>query len=249
MNIADLKPAPYNPRTITPEAFSALETSLGEFGDLSGITWNQRSGHVVAGHQRLDALKRKYGRKLKVSGKDGAHAVVTPAGERFPIRVVDWPEAQEKAANLAANSPFLAGSFDSRGLEAVLADLNAADGLGTLVGDLRLAELLPGAEDLLALATEPGALLAASSGGNGSGVAAASVGGGAGTGDRAGGVATATDVPATTTEWLNFSVPLTAAQHQVVMQAIRIAKTQGCEKVSDCLHAIASTYVMEHPNE
>jgi len=244
MNIADLRPAPYNPRTITPEAFSALETSLGEFGDLSGITWNQRSGHVVAGHQRLDALKRKYGRKLKVSGKDGAHAVVTPAGERFPIRVVDWPEAQEKAANLAANSPFLAGSFDSKGLEAVLTDLNAADGLGTLFGDLRLAELLPGAADLLALATEPGALVAASSGDNGSG--AVSVGGGAGAGDFAGGVAAAADVPGAATEWLNFAVPLTAAQHQVVMQAIRIAKARGCEKVSDCLHLIASTYVKEH---
>jgi len=217
MKLSDLKAAPYNPRTIDEEALAALTTSLSEFGDISGLVWNKRTGHLVAGHQRLAALKTKHGGKLKLSGG----AVITPGGERFAVRVVDWPEAQEKAANLAANSPFLAGSFDAAGLEAVLADLNAADGLSGLVDGLRLAELMPSAADLLP---------------------EAAVG-------EAGPADTDDEVPAGPTEWITFSVPLTAAQHKTIMDAVRLAKAKGCEKVSDCLHAIASAYVKEHSDE
>lgn len=144
MKLTDLKPAPYNPRTISDEAAAALQTSLAEFGDISGIVWNKKTGHLVAGHQRMDALRRKHGKALAL--RDGA--IVTPDGECFPVRVVNWPVEKEKAANLAANSPFLAGCFDAKGLEGVLADLNAAEGLSGLLEGLRLGELLPGAGDL-----------------------------------------------------------------------------------------------------
>jgi len=214
LKLGDLRPAPYNPRTITDEAILALQTSLGEFGDISGLVWNRRTGHLVAGHQRLDALKRQHGSKLMVKGD----AVVSPDGQRFPVRVVDWPAAKEKAGNLAANSPLLGGSFDPAGLGAVLAELNVADGLGSLLDDLRLAELLPGAGDLL---PEP-----------------------AGGGDPDS--APPEGVPAGSDEWITFSVPLTAAQHQTVMHALRIAKAQGCEKLGDCLHLMATTFVKEH---
>ncbi len=53
ISIADLKPAPYNPRKISPEAVAGLKTSLVQFGDISGLTWNRRSGHLVAGHRHL----------------------------------------------------------------------------------------------------------------------------------------------------------------------------------------------------
>ena len=105
--IADLKPAPYNPRRITADALRALGRSLGEFGDISGLVWNQRTGHLVAGHQRLAALRAEHGDALKLEGG----FILTPSGERFPVRVVDWPPAKEKAANVAANSPLLAGDF------------------------------------------------------------------------------------------------------------------------------------------
>jgi hypothetical protein len=215
VKVSDLRAAPYNPRTISAEALQALQVSLGEFGDVSGIVWNRRTKHLVAGHQRLDALKKKHGDKLTI--KDGA--LVAPGGVRFPIRVVNWPLEKEQAANLAANSPFLGGSFDPGGLEQVLRDLNGADGLGSLVGDLRLAELLPGVGDPLPEAN----------------------GGGNGKANKA-----EDDVPAGDAEWLTFSCPLTAAQHATVMQAVRLAKGQGCDKVGDCLHRIASEFVKEH---
>jgi len=122
VNLADLRPAPYNPRKITSQALGALQASLGEFGDISGLVWNQRTGHLVAGHQRLAALRKAHGDWLTMA--DGA--VVTPTGERFPVRMVDWPVAREKAANVAANSPFLAGEFDDAELTKVLAELEAA---------------------------------------------------------------------------------------------------------------------------
>ena len=217
MKISDLKAAPYNPRTVTPEALAALQTSLGEFGDIAGFTWNKRTGHLVSGHQRLEALRQKHGSKLKLTGG----AIVTPDGERFPVRVVNWPVEREKAANLAANSPLLAGSFDPGGLEAVLTDLNAAEGLGTLLSDLRLGELQPSAGDLLSMA-------------------------GDGEEPEAKGEDAGDDVPAGDSEWITFSTPLSAAQHQTVMRAIRLAKNDGHAKVGDALHAVATHYVKEH---
>lgn len=216
MKLSDLKPAPYNPRTITEEAAAALQTSLSEFGDISGIVWNRKTGHLVAGHQRMDALRRKHGKKLVL--RDGA--VESPDGERFPVRVVNWPFEKEKAANLAANSPFLGGSFDSGGLEAVLADLNAADGLSGLLEGLRLNDLLPGAGDVFPVTGVPNPA-----------------------------EDTGSDDSSDSGEFVTFSVPLTPSQHKTVMNAVRAARAAGCEKVSDGLFAICDAYLEEHGNE
>jgi len=103
--ISDLKPAKWNPRTISKEAFDGLGFSLDQFGDLSGITWNSRSGNIVSGHQRVASLKKK-GAKF-VSG-----ALVTLDKEKFDVRIVDWEPTKEKAANVAANNPAISGTFD-----------------------------------------------------------------------------------------------------------------------------------------
>jgi len=213
-SVGDLKPAPYNPRRIDAKSAAGLARSFTEFGDISGLVWNRRTGHLVAGHQRLDALKRDHGDKLHMD----QGAVVTPAGERFPVRVVDWPVEKEKAANVAANSPLLAGSFTPEGLEAVLADLKAADGLDGLFDGLRLDELLPALGDLVPV---PGGAPEADAGLPGTNEADASG------------------------EWITFSTPLTHAQHHVVMDAIRRAKSSGGEKLADCLAMIASSYLTE----
>jgi ParB-like chromosome segregation protein Spo0J len=56
--MSDLKPAPYNPRRIDERAQAGLTASIEQFGDISGITWNKRTGHIVSGHQRVEQLKR-----------------------------------------------------------------------------------------------------------------------------------------------------------------------------------------------
>lgn len=63
MKIADLKSAPYNPRTIKPEALAGLKESIKRFGLVQPIVWNRRTKRVVSGHQRIEALK-KLGEKM-----------------------------------------------------------------------------------------------------------------------------------------------------------------------------------------
>ncbi len=134
-SIADLKPAKYNPRRIDDEALGGLKVSLGEFGDLSGLLFNSRSGHLVAGHQRIRALKEEHGDALVL--EDGA--VVTPDGERFPVRIVDWPNAKEKAANVGANNPHIEGEF-TPDLGALIADITIE--LPDLSEALRFPEII-----------------------------------------------------------------------------------------------------------
>ena len=118
--IEDLAPAEYNPRRMTDAARLGLERSIERFGDLSGIVWNRRTGHLVAGHQRVDAL-----RKLGGEIREGS---IVLAGERFPIREVDVDESEEKAACLTANNRHIQGTF-LHSAEALLAGMkvDAAD--------------------------------------------------------------------------------------------------------------------------
>jgi DNA modification methylase len=106
MQIEDLSPAPYNAtiRRIEPDAEAGLRHSIEKHGDISGITFNQRTGNLVCGHQRLEQL-------TAMGGKLDGDAVVLPDGERFPVRVVDWTLAHEMEANLAANNKHIAGGF------------------------------------------------------------------------------------------------------------------------------------------
>ena len=135
MKLSDLTPAPYNPRDITAEALSGLKASLGDFGDLSGITWNSRTGHLVCGHQRLRALQEEHGDELRmVRG-----SIHTPTGEQFKVREVDWSEEKERAANITANSPLISGSFTGQ-LEDILAGLE--HDYSEMFAPLRLDEML-----------------------------------------------------------------------------------------------------------
>ena len=59
MRIADLAPAPYNPRQISEEALAGLGTSVDRFGLVEPVVWNRRTGNVVGGHQRLKVLQAR----------------------------------------------------------------------------------------------------------------------------------------------------------------------------------------------
>ena len=59
ISVARLKPAPYNPRVaLKPgsDGYRRLERSLKEFSLIQPIVWNEVTGHVVGGHQRLQIL-------------------------------------------------------------------------------------------------------------------------------------------------------------------------------------------------
>jgi len=56
MKIADLNPAPYNPRKISNRAMTGLSASIVRFGLVQPVIWNEKTGNVVGGHQRLKVI-------------------------------------------------------------------------------------------------------------------------------------------------------------------------------------------------
>lgn len=136
----ELKNAPYNPRTITDGARRKLRAGIERLGMLSPITWNKRSGFVVAGHQRLAIMD----------------AINKSKDYRLTVAQVDLGEADERAANLLLNNPEAQGEWVLENLEAVLkteglnleatgfdySDLFRLFGESPLVGDTAEAEEL-----------------------------------------------------------------------------------------------------------
>ena len=117
--VADLLPADYNPRTISDEALAGLGQSIGRYGLVQPIIVNARTGRVVGGHQRLKVLQAK-------------------GVEATDVVVVDVEEAEEKALNLALNSPRISGEWTADALGLLEEVVGALPDLGE---SLRLLDL------------------------------------------------------------------------------------------------------------
>lgn len=141
--VGALRAAKYNPRRINPEAAAALSKCMKQFGDLSGLVFNIHTGHMVTGHQRKTQLPKdaRIVRTEDATDKVGTigYGYAQAHGTQWRVRFVDWPEAREKAANVAANSPLLAGSFNE-GLKDLLAEIDTE--LPDLAKALRLDDLI-----------------------------------------------------------------------------------------------------------
>ena len=74
----ELKPDPTNPNRMDPSDKKRMARSLDEFGDLSGVILNRRTGLLVGGHQRVDVLA-----ELGEKQSDFQHG---PIGLRLPAR-------------------------------------------------------------------------------------------------------------------------------------------------------------------
>lgn len=122
-SLGDLKHPAYNPRDLSEEAAEGLRASLERFGDLSGLTWNRRTGHLVCGNQRFDQLRALHRNDLKIEAAGDDCALVAPGGQRYRVRVVDWDDDMEKAANIAANSELIQGTWDNKKLETLVHEL------------------------------------------------------------------------------------------------------------------------------
>lgn len=107
--VADLIPADYNPRKDLQPGdpdYEKLKRSMKEFGYVDPIIWNQQTGHVVGGHQRLKILQDE--------GIKEAECVV-----------VNLDEEKEKALNIALNK--ISGDWDKDKLALLMTDLQASD--------------------------------------------------------------------------------------------------------------------------
>ena len=93
ISLDELKPAPYNPRISLKAGmpgYERLARSLDEFDLVQPIVWNEQTGHIVSGHQRLQILK------------DRGHT-------ETDVVVVSLPLEREKALNITLNNSQVVG--------------------------------------------------------------------------------------------------------------------------------------------
>lgn len=108
LKATELKAAVYNPRKdLQPEdtEYKKLRRSMEEFGYVEPIIWNERTGNVVGGHQRLKVLLEQ--------GKEEIECVVT-----------DLDEKDEKILNVLLNK--VKGRWDIGKLADLLQELDEA---------------------------------------------------------------------------------------------------------------------------
>jgi hypothetical protein len=123
-----LRADPANPNRMADEDKARMALSLAEFGDLSGITLNRRTGMLIGGHQRVSVMPDG---ALDVTDiaepePDGtvARGYLTHLGRRYAVRVVDWPSDKAHAALLAANRFGRVGHDDGAALKDLLQELD-----------------------------------------------------------------------------------------------------------------------------
>lgn len=104
--ITELHKAEYNPRvdiTEMPEEYELLKGSLDTFDYVVPVIWNERTGRVVGGHQRL--------------------TILAASGEtEIDVSVVDLDEEQEKQLNIALNK--VEGDWDNGMVRDLLIELD-----------------------------------------------------------------------------------------------------------------------------
>lgn len=105
--ISTIRPAAYNPRVdLRPgdPDYEKLRRSIDEFGFVEPLVWNERTGSLVGGHQRLKILRARGDTEVEVS-------------------VVDLDPDREKALNVALNK--VQGAWDEEKLAVLLEELEA----------------------------------------------------------------------------------------------------------------------------
>lgn len=112
LNVADLHPADYNPRKdLQPEdsEYQELRESIETFGYVEPIIWNEKTGNIVGGHQRLKVLKEQGAKEIE--------CVTVSLGEK-----------DEKILNALLNK--VKGRWDIGKLSDLLQELNATGDMG-----------------------------------------------------------------------------------------------------------------------
>lgn len=136
-----INPSPYNPRIDLqpgdPE-YDSLKNSIKKFGYIDPLVWNERTGHLVGGHQRFKVLMEDNPSEILVS-------------------VVSLNEQDEKALNIALNK--IDGDWDEEKLLVLLEELKTIGevdltltgfddvDLKKMLGDIDIPNFEEGTED------------------------------------------------------------------------------------------------------
>lgn len=101
--------APYNPRVISDKALAKLKKNIKTQGLLTTLVWNETSGNLVSGHQRLKVLD----------------ALEKTDDYTLTVAVVNLDEKSEKEQNLFFNNMSAQGEFDFDLLLDILPDIDS----------------------------------------------------------------------------------------------------------------------------
>ena len=136
-----------NPRFISKDDYSKLDSLMRDLGDLSGIVIDVNSGEIVGGNQRNKIIgvttnlseiewAVEYDEPTGSGTLKLGYVTLQTTGEKFNIRLVSWTEKQCEIANLAAN--YAGGSTD---FDKLLGGHFHRDNLAHVFSDQRLENM------------------------------------------------------------------------------------------------------------
>lgn len=105
--------AAYNPRKITEEARKKLKANLKRVGLMGGIVWNENTGNLVSGHQKIGIMDELNNYNPKTNEND----------YKLRVEVVHLSEKEEKEQNLFMNNRAVQGEFDDDMLIRMIGDI------------------------------------------------------------------------------------------------------------------------------
>ena len=103
---SELKNADYNPRIINDEQKKKLRAIIKKHGMVGTPTWNERSGNIVGGHQRIAALD----------------ALAGTSNYTLTVAVIDVEDKKEKEINVALNNDEAMAVWDLGKLGEIMRD-------------------------------------------------------------------------------------------------------------------------------
>lgn len=102
--------ADYNPRKLSTEARKKLKANIKRVGIMGGIVWNELSGNLVSGHQRVSILD-------EINGYPKKDYDIT-------VEKVTLNDKEEKEQNIFLNSKSVQGEFDADLMADIIGDID-----------------------------------------------------------------------------------------------------------------------------
>jgi hypothetical protein len=98
---SQIKFAPYNPRKKNPKVVAELKKNFKRVGYLGGVVWNVKTGFLVSGHKRIEAM-------------DLIHGYTGSKEKDYSIKVerINVEDKTEREQNIFMNSQTVQGEFD-----------------------------------------------------------------------------------------------------------------------------------------
>lgn len=123
IKFTSISPSDYNPRKMNRDEMNILSKNLEEFGLVDPIIINLKNNHIIGGHQRYTALKKKYKKSENLEDLEFNVIKLGDIGwvfESDELTIED--ETHEKALNLALNK--ISGTWEYDKLSSLLKELN-----------------------------------------------------------------------------------------------------------------------------